>query len=142
MQSGMKTEVTEIEEVSWVAWGRTKGDTTVRWFADASIDTELDKGYTLPIKNDNVKPAAFFAAMQSGDGGGGAAGVRYTNLNDKSVDVIIEEQDPSADAATHTKEVIGYLVLYGDNLKRDVLYHDTIVEFGTLTSEQSDAATW
>jgi hypothetical protein len=84
--------------------------------------------------------------LQNAEGGGGTAGVRYMNLVAESVDVYIEEQNPEADAETHKKETIGYLVLYSPagrgQFKKNLLFHDTVVEFGTVSSDQSNLEVW
>lgn len=142
MQSEENATVTEFEEVSYVAWGTQKPKSDkVQWYASTTLDTQFVEGLTLEIKNSNTNPAAFFAAMQTTDGGD-TSGVRYKNLNDNTVDVFIEEETSRDDEVAHTTEVIGFIVLYGYQFQRGVLFHDTIVEFGTVLQEQPDADTW
>jgi serralysin len=50
--------------------------------------------------------------MQTHDGGD-TSGVRYKDLNDKTVTVFIEEETSKDDETDHTTEVIGFIVLYG-----------------------------
>jgi hypothetical protein len=142
MQSEEKLRVTESEEVSYVAWGVSKKINS-QWYSGRSKDNVDEKGQVLKIMNkQNVKNIpAFFAAMQTTDGGD-TAGIRYKKLNGQSVAVYIQEEQSKNKEVDHTTEVVGYLAIFGQDIKRTALKPNTIVEFGDITTGQSKRSTW
>jgi hypothetical protein len=85
MQAEEKGSVTEIEEVSYVAWGVSKGS---QWLAAKSRDNFDEKGRTFTLNAKQKASPAFFAAMQTSDGMN-TAGIRYKTLNTKQVNLFI-----------------------------------------------------
>jgi hypothetical protein len=88
MQAEEKGSVTEIEEVSYVAWSVSKGS---QWLAGISRDNVDEKGRTFKLDAKQRTSPAFFAAMQTSDGMN-TAGIRYKSLNTKQVNLFIEEE--------------------------------------------------
>jgi len=142
LQAEEKLRVTEAEEVSYVAWGVSK-NLNSQWYSGRSKDNVDEKGQVLQIKNkQNVKNTpAFFAAMQTTDGGD-TAGIRYKKLNGQSVSVYIQEEQSRDKEADHTTEVVGYLAIFGQDIKRTALKPNTIVEFGDISTDQSKRSIW
>jgi hypothetical protein len=142
MQAEEKLRVTESEEVSYVAWGVSKKINS-QWYSGRSRDNVDEKGQVLKIMNkQNVKNVpAFFASMQTTDGGD-TAGVRYKKLNGQSVAVYIQEEQSKNKEVDHTTEVVGYLAIFGADIKRTALKPNTVVEFGDITVSQDKRSIW
>jgi len=142
MQAEEKLRVTESEEVSYVAWGVSKKINS-QWYSGRSKDNVDEKGRLLKIMNkQNVKNTpAFFASMQTTDGGN-TAGVRYKKLNGQSVTVYIQEEQSKDKEVDHTNEVVGYLAIFGADIKRTALKPNTVVEFGDITTNQAKRELW
>jgi hypothetical protein len=84
---------------------------------------------------------AFFAAMQTTDGGD-TAGLRFKKLNGQSVAVYVQEEQSKNKEVDHTNEVIGYLAIFGADIKRTALKANTVVEFGDITVNQAKRNIW
>jgi hypothetical protein len=118
MQAEEKGSVTEIEEISYVAWGVSKGS---QWLAAKSKNEVDEKGKTFTLDAKKRTSPAFFAAMQTSDGMN-TAGIRVKTLNTKQVKLFIEEEKSKDKELDHTTEVVGYLALWGRAFKTTDLY--------------------
>jgi hypothetical protein len=122
MQAEEKGSVTEIEELSYVAWGVSKGS---QWLAAKSRDNVDEKGKTFNLDSRKKTTPAFFAAMQTSDGMN-TAGIRYKTLSTKNVNLFVEEEKSKDKEVDHTTEVVGYLALWGGAYKTTMLYKEPV----------------
>jgi hypothetical protein len=79
--------------------------------------------------------------MQTTDGGD-TAGIRYKKLNGQSATVYVQEETSRDKEVDHTTEVIGYLAIFGKDIRRTALKPNTIVEFGDITVNQDKREFW
>jgi hypothetical protein len=63
MNAEINTEVTEVEEISWVSWGPMTEDFTLNWHAGKTGETVNQNGENINFYNENTDKPSFFANL-------------------------------------------------------------------------------
>ncbi len=120
MQAEEKEQVTESEEISWVAWSQSS-TSTYNWFAQNTGKYITHADYTVVLSNDPDRAVpAFFCNLQTMYGGDTAT-IRYKELTNDDATIFIEEEGSNDSEVSHTNEEIGYIALWGDAIGIDDL---------------------
>ena len=119
------TEEPNVNVSSLVEVGRTGDFVKHNW-----ITLNFDRNYQSPI---------FVASIETFDGGD-TAGLRAANLNNGSIDLLIEEEQSNDQEIAHVTESIGYFVFEEGDIRDS--NGSVIGEAGKVSSDQVDGSVW
>jgi hypothetical protein len=100
------------EDIDYIAWEASSGQIDgFRFEVGATPDAVSDRPYTLVYAEPGGSVPFFLASMQTTDGGD-TADVRWMNRDADAADVWIDEEQSKDSETSHTKEVVGYVLLW------------------------------
>jgi hypothetical protein len=124
LQSETKQQVTEKEEVSWIAWSQTSKKNGL-YFADVTGKVVNHKATKLKIKTD-AKGTPFVFAQLMTSRSGETAGLRYRKRTNQYFQVEIEEETTKLTNSRKKKESVGYLAIFGSKTTKSLMKADQV----------------
>jgi len=112
LQGEEKSQDHVNETIHYIAWEQGTGSLDTTLYEIGNTDDKVNHNWlSLSFSQQSTTIPFYFAAMQSTDGGD-TAGLRYTNLTNKSISIKIEEEQSKDSEINHTTETVGYLALF------------------------------
>lgn len=101
------------EKVGWLALESGTGDLgDIQYQAGHTEELVNHRGYTLNFDSNFDSEPSLFASIASFNGGD-SAGLRYKNLDNKHVRIILEEDRSLDSEIAHVNEVVDFLAIEG-----------------------------
>ncbi|MEO1670510.1 MAG: hypothetical protein AAFR77_06930, partial [Cyanobacteria bacterium J06631_2] len=101
------------ETVGWLAIESGAGDLGDLQYQAGHTARKIDhRYYNLAFEQEFTSELSLFASLASFYGGD-ASGLRYKNLNETQVQIMIEEDQSSDSETRHTKEIVDFLAIGG-----------------------------
>ena len=98
------------ETVDYIAWSVSKGSLNGYAYEVGKTGNNVkDSFYTIEFDQSYGSPPHFLADMQTADGGN-TANIRWHNMTNYSVEVLIDEEQSMDSETAHTTEDVGYMV--------------------------------
>ncbi len=102
------------ETVGWLAIDSGQGNWGELEYQAGHTGRNVNhRGYNLNFSQDFTNEPSLFASLASFYGGD-ASGLRYRNLSDTQVQIIVEEDQSLDSERSHTKEIVDFLAISGN----------------------------
>ncbi|MEM7591428.1 MAG: hypothetical protein AAF383_07900, partial [Cyanobacteria bacterium P01_A01_bin.83] len=113
-EDALKASGHATETVGWLAIDAGQGTWGDLQYQAGNTGREVThRPYSLNFEQDFVSEPSLFASLASYYGGD-ASGLRYQNLNENQVQIMIEEDQSLDSERNHTREIVDFLAISGN----------------------------